>query len=131
MVGLILLGIICGFLTGMGLGGGAIMVPALIYLWHLPQLTAQGIVMAVFLPTAVVASIIHIRHYPIRASFVAPLILGAFPAGFFGSYIAHHINGRWLAILFGLFLIFCALLQFIGVGKIYLKNKTEKSKRTR
>ena len=129
MVGLILLGMVCGILTGMGLGGGAIMVPALIYLWHLPQLLAQGIVMTVFLPTAIVATLIHIRNYPINASFIGPMILGAFPAGFFGSYLAHHINSKWLAVLFGLFLVFCAIQQLLGVGKIYWTNYIQKTKR--
>jgi len=117
MVSLILLGFCCGILSGMGVGGGTLMVPALMYFWHTSQLTAQGVIISIFLPTAFIASLRHYRQGYIRPSFSIMLILGALPAGFFGSYVAHIINKDWLAVIFGIFLVLSSFSQFYNAYK--------------
>ena len=117
MVSLILLGFCCGILSGMGVGGGTLMVPALIYFWHTSQLTAQGVIIAIFLPTAFIASLRHYRQGYIRPWFSVMLIFGALPAGFFGSYVAHIINKDLLSHIFGIFLIISSCIQFYNTYK--------------
>lgn len=48
---LLLIGVIAGILSGMiGIGGGILIVPALMYFMGLSQLTAQGTSLAIMLP---------------------------------------------------------------------------------
>jgi uncharacterized membrane protein YfcA len=51
IVTLLLIGIIAGILSGMiGIGGGIVIVPALVFFVGLTQLTAQGTSLAIMLP---------------------------------------------------------------------------------
>ncbi|CAG0951015.1 MAG: TSUP family transporter [Bacteroidetes bacterium] len=51
IVTLLLIGIIAGILSGMiGIGGGIVIVPALVFFVGLSQLTAQGTSLAIMLP---------------------------------------------------------------------------------
>jgi len=51
IITLLLIGIIAGILSGMiGIGGGIVIVPALVFFVGLSQLTAQGTSLAIMLP---------------------------------------------------------------------------------
>ncbi len=55
---MILLGLITGTLTGLlGLGGGYLLVPGLIYLFHLPVTLAMGTSLAIIFPVSIIGSI--------------------------------------------------------------------------
>lgn len=56
----IIIGLVSGVLSGMfGIGGGVIIVPALIYLCKFSQLKAQGTSLAILLPPVGIAAFIH------------------------------------------------------------------------
>jgi len=58
VVALVLLGLASGTLAGLlGVGGGVVMVPAMIILWGIPGAVAKGTSLAVIIPTSVVATI--------------------------------------------------------------------------
>ena len=109
----IIIGFISGIISGMGIGGGAILIPALIFLEQTSQQTAQGINLVYFIPTAVAALIMHIKNKNIDIktalwvgiSGVLGAICGAFTAGFLGDNV--------LRRMFGVFLL------FIGIYEIY------------
>ena len=50
---LILIGLISGIISGMGIGGGTILIPALTIILSMEQNTAQAINLIYFIPTAV------------------------------------------------------------------------------
>lgn len=51
IITLLLIGVIAGILSGMiGIGGGIVIVPALVFFLGLSQLTAQGTSLAIMLP---------------------------------------------------------------------------------
>lgn len=52
---LLLIGLFSGVISGMGIGGGVIMIPSLVLLNDLSQLTAQGVNLAVFIPVSIIA----------------------------------------------------------------------------
>ncbi|MGN1093180.1 MAG: TSUP family transporter, partial [Monoglobaceae bacterium] len=58
----IIIGFLSGIISGMGIGGGAILIPALILTSAIEQKLAQGINLVYFLPTAVFALIVHIKN---------------------------------------------------------------------
>jgi hypothetical protein len=57
IVGLVLLGIATGILAGLlGVGGGIIMVPAMVVLLHIPAAVAKGTSLAVIVPTSIMGT---------------------------------------------------------------------------
>lgn len=109
----IITGFLSGIISGMGIGGGAVLIPALIMTAGISQQTAQGINLTYFIPTAVISLIIHIRNKRVDKNTALIIggcgVLGAAA----GSYIASAISGDLLRRGFGIFLL------FIGMYEIY------------
>lgn len=100
-----LLGLAIGTIGGMGIGGGTILIPGLIFLTDFKQQTIQSINLVSFIPIATVALITHFRNKNILLKLSLPLI----PFGFFGAYagskLALTIPSKSLRIYFGIFLL--------------------------
>lgn len=118
---LIILGIITGFIGGMGIGGGTVLIPGLIFLTALPQQTIQSVNLISFIPVAVVALTVHIKNKNIVFQISIPMILLGLLGAWFGSSIALKIPSDTLRRFFGIFLF------VMGVYEIFCKGK-EKSK---
>ena len=71
----VVIGFLSGIISGMGIGGGAILIPALILAENIKQQTAQGINLTYFLPTAAVALLVHIKNKNVEVK--TALIIGA------------------------------------------------------
>jgi uncharacterized protein len=62
IAGLIILGLVAGmFAASLGIGGGIIFVPVLVSVFGFSQLDAQGTSLAVIVPTAIIATVGHMR----------------------------------------------------------------------
>ncbi|HPZ70962.1 MAG TPA: sulfite exporter TauE/SafE family protein, partial [Peptococcaceae bacterium] len=72
-----IIGLLTGILSGLAIGGGTLLVPALVFLMHLPQQTAQGVCLASFVPTAFVAVLTHFRQNNVDLKLALPLTIGA------------------------------------------------------
>lgn len=120
----IIIGFCSGIISGMGIGGGAILIPALILLENLTQQVAQGINLLYFLPTAAVSLIIHIKNKNVEIK--TALILGASGVlgAICGSLLAVRLSGGFLGKLFGIFLF------AIGVYEVFKGIKLRKSERS-
>ena len=116
----ILIGFLSGIISGMGIGGGAILIPALILLSKITQQTAQGINLTYFIPTALLALFVHLKNKNIKVK--TALILGVFglPGSVLGAILATSIKSLSLRQMFGVFLL------FVGIYEI-LKGIKEKS----
>ncbi len=99
------LGILSGLVGGMGMGGGAILVPGLVYLLGVEQHLAQGISLMTFLPMSAAALIVHWRAGNLKMTGVWPLILGSAAGAVGGSMAASSLPSEWMTRLFGLFLL--------------------------
>jgi uncharacterized protein len=110
--GIVLLGLAVGVLVGLlGIGGGVVLVPALVYLLHFDQHTAQGTSLFMQLPPLGLAALyVYWKNdfVDIRSGIIcaACYLVG----GYFGGFAATHIPARDLHALFGMFLIACAFL---------------------
>lgn len=120
----IIIGFCSGIISGMGIGGGAILIPALILLQGIGQQIAQGINLLYFLPTAVVSLIVHIKNKNVEIK--TALILGGSGVlgAVCGSLLAIRLSGGLLSKLFGIFLF------LIGVYEVYKGIKIRKSERS-
>jgi uncharacterized membrane protein YfcA len=108
----ILLGLGVGVLVGLlGIGGGVVLVPALVYLLRMDQHIAQGTSLLILLPPVGLGAL---REYwkqgqvDLRAGILCAL--GILVGGYVGGLIAVPIASRQLKGLFGCFLMLVAFL---------------------
>jgi hypothetical protein len=101
----ILIGALAGVAAGFfGVGGGIVLVPALIYWAGFSQHLATGTSLAVLLPPiGLAATLEYYRHgnVDIRAAFI--LAMGLFIGAWLGAYLANHMKGPHLRLAFGVF----------------------------
>jgi len=103
----LLVGAVAGLLSGLlGIGGGAVMVPAMTLLMGLSQHMAQGTSLLVIIPTAVSGSITHFRMGNIRLETAAWLSAGGVVGAVGGAYLALASPDAILRLLFGCYLAF-------------------------
>ncbi len=111
----IAIGFGAGVLSGLvGVGGGIIMVPALVFFLSYTQHQAQGTSLAVLtLPVVILASIYYYNKCqelgtPIDLRVVLLLGAGFIVGGYFGSKIAMAINETMLKRIFAVILFYTA-----------------------
>jgi uncharacterized membrane protein YfcA len=103
-------GAVAGVLSGLlGIGGGAIMVPAMTLLMGLSQHLAQGTSLLVIIPTAISGSITHFRMGNIRMETAAWLSAGGVVGAVGGAFLALASPDAILRLLFGCYLAFTGL----------------------
>lgn len=93
----------------LGVGGGIVMVPAMVLLLTVPQHTAQGTSLAVIIPTAVVATFVNSRAKRVDVRLALLLGLGGVVGGVLGGMTALALDGLLLRRLFAVFLLLMAL----------------------
>ena len=103
-------GVIAGSLSGlMGVGGGTIIIPALVLFAGASQHMAQGISLAVIIPTAMIGSYGYYLKGNADTDAAVKLAIGAVPGAFIGSFIANGLNASDLRKVFGVFAIIIAI----------------------
>lgn len=113
MIILILTGFLSGIISGMGIGGGTILIPALTIILDMEQKTAQAINLFYFIPTALIAVITHIRHKRIEKSLFKPLIFTGLTGAAAGTVTMNFISPSALSFAFGIFLFVLGSLEII------------------
>lgn len=111
---LFLIGLLSGVISGMGIGGGTILIPALIIFSNLNQHQAQGINLVVFIPIAIVALLTHFREKNIDLKTATPIIFTGLVGAFVGSTIAMKITPSILRKIFAAFLFFMGSYEIFG-----------------
>ena len=110
------LGIVTGILGGLlGIGGGTIIVPYLVYVQKFNQHQAQGIsLLLVALPVGFLAAVKYYKEGNINLKFGLLVAMGFFIGGYLGAIIAHKIPESLLKKLFGIYLLLIAIKMIIG-----------------
>ncbi len=104
-----LAGFVIGSLSGLtGVGGGILLVPALVVGFGVGQRVAQGTSLVAILPTAAIAAAIHWRHGDLHTREAIPLAVGGVSASLVGAALALWLPQRVLAGLFGVLLLVMA-----------------------
>jgi uncharacterized membrane protein YfcA len=109
-VGLAAVGFVAGGLAALlGIGGGILMVPAMVTLFSFDQHVAQGTSLAVIVPTALVAAVLHARARRVDLGLAAALGAGGLAGGLLGATTALALEGAVLTRMFAVLLIVVAL----------------------
>lgn len=108
-----LIGFLSGIVSGMGIGGGAILIPAYIMFFNIDQHVIQGINLLYFIPTAIVALIIHIKNKYINFKVSFGIIVFGVIGSIIGGYLSISLPSSILRKLFGIFLFFMGIYEII------------------
>ena len=113
-------GVICGVLSGFGIGGGSLLMVWMTAALSMEQKTAQGINLLYFLPTALCALIFHAKNKMLLWRAIIPAALAGCVTAVFGSLLGLNTDMALLRKLFGGFLI------LVGLSEVFLKGKKQK-----
>ena len=107
---IILVGIAAGILSGLvGVGGGIIIVPALVYFIGFSQKTAQGTSLAlIMLPVGIFGVIQYYKQGYVDYKIVGILAIGFLAGSFFGSKLALSVSQETLKKIFAVLMIIIA-----------------------
>ncbi len=113
----LVIGFSAGILSGLfGIGGGIILIPALVYFLHLTQYEAQGTTLAAMIPPiGLLAALKYYAQGNVKVSIALFICAGFFIGGFLGAEAAHRINEPILKKLFG------GLLFLTSIRMIFFK----------
>ena len=113
MVVSLLVGTVLGFLAGLGIGGGSLLILWLTFVVGMPQEMARGINLLFFLPAAVIACIFRWRQGNVDFKKVLPAILAGCIAAGLCAWVAPNLNIELLKKLFGGLLILTGLRELL------------------
>ncbi len=114
---LLLLGLIAGVLGGLfGIGGGIIIIPALVLLFGFSQHQAQGTTLALLVPPiGILAAWTYYRQGYVDLKAAAFICLGFLFGALIGANIAMGLSNTLLQRIFGVVLLLVALRMIIFV----------------
>ena len=119
----IVIGLISGIISGMGMGGGTILILLLSMFADVEQHIAQGTNVIFFVPTAIAAIFIFIKNKNIKFKVAIPICLWGLAGTFVGATISSNMEVGILRKCFGVFLILIAIYQTYSLYKRYRKEK--------
>ena len=107
----VLIGIVAGILSGMfGIGGGVIIVPALMYLCGFSQLKAQGTSLAILLPpVGIFAFIEYYKKGQVNVQAGVLIVIFLVIGSVLGSRLAQNLPMEVLRKSFGILMILISL----------------------
>ena len=117
-IGLVVtIGIGAGFLSGMfGVGGGILVVPALVLLLKFDQRLANGTSLGAVLPISISSLVTYWSHDNVDWSMALWLAIGALGGALLGTRWIHVLPRRVLGYLFALMLVATAVRLFIPMS---------------
>ena len=127
---LMITGVSAGVLGGMGMGGGAILIPLLTIFFSVDQISAQAINLVAFIPMAIASLIIHVKNKRVEKRGLLWIILPALASSLSGSLLALAVKGGLLKRFFGGFLLALAVFQFFSdkISERLAKKKQKQEK---
>ncbi|MDB5209848.1 MAG: permease [Sediminibacterium sp.] len=117
---LILIGIAAGFLSGLvGIGGGVIIVPALVILLGFSQKLAQGTSLGILLlPVGILAVMQYYKQGYLNVNYVAIVAVAFVLGGFFGSKLALSLSDEKMKKIFAIVMMLIAIkMLFFDTNK--------------
>ena len=113
----ILVGVILGFLSGLGIGGGSLLILWLTLALNMDPATTRGINLLFFLPASAIAFIFRYKQGAVELKKIFPAILSGTAAAILFSWIGLRTDTTILTKLFG------ALLILTGIRELLYKPK--------
>lgn len=99
------IGIFTGLINGLlGIGGGTILIPAMVFLLGEKQHIAHGTSLSIILPTAIVSTLVYQVNSHIDWGLALKIAISGMLGGYLGAKLMQYIPARLLRKLFGIFM---------------------------
>jgi uncharacterized membrane protein YfcA len=116
-LGLVGIGLAAGTLAGLlGVGGGIVVIPALVVLFSVPDAIAKGTSLFIIIPTALAGTIQNVRNRNVDIESAAAVGVVGAAAAFAGSKLAVNMSAHLSSILFS-GLLFAVAVQMLVTGR--------------
>lgn len=102
---IIIVSAVLGFLSGLGVGGGSLLILWLTLIAQMPQAEARNINLLFFLPTALIASLFRWKKGNLQIKKIFPAILSGVAAAALFTWFSRHISSDTLRAPFGILLL--------------------------
>ena len=113
---------VLGFLAGIGIGGGSLLIMYLTLLLNVPYPQARILNLLFFLPSAVIASLFRWKQGALKLGKILPAIIaGCIGAAVF-SWVSSHVDISLLKKVFGILLLITGTRELLYKPK---KKSTE------
>ena len=109
----VFVGSLLGFLTGMGVGGGSLLILWLTLVLGFDQAAARGINLLFFLPASAICCVFRLRQGKLNLRVCLPAILSGCAAAVLGSLIAASLDTGLLRRPFGILLLLTGLRELL------------------
>jgi uncharacterized protein len=113
VMALLAIGLVAGLAGGLfGIGGGAIMVPAMVLLMGVEQKFATGTsIAAQILPIGILGAIVYYRSGNLNLNYAVLIALGLLVGNYFGALFANQtfVSSGLIKQLYGIFLLLLGL----------------------
>ena len=97
----ILIGTISGFISGMGMGGGTILILCLSMFMNIEQHIAQATNLVFFIPTSIIAIVTNIKQKNIDFKVGIPIAISGIIGAIIGAFYASKTNVKDLKNILG------------------------------
>ena len=111
------LGTLLGFLSGLGIGGGSLLMLWLTLVLDMQQTAARTVNLLFFLPSAAVACCYRKKQGTLDVKKMLPAIAGGCIGALLGTWLGSALDTLWLKKGFGI------LLLITGIREIFWKPK--------
>ena len=128
---LILIGLFAGMMSGfIGIGGGVVMVPALVYIMGLTQHEAQGTSLILMLPPiGILAVMNYYKAGELNIGFGIIIAIGFVLGGYFGSKIALKMSPAKVKLIFGVLMLYISFKMIYSGIKDNINEKNTHTER--
>ena len=124
----ILIGMFSGIFSGIGMGGGTILIFLLTTFIGLEQHLAQATNLIYFIPTAISAIIVNFKNKNIDTKLAIFVSIGGALGAIIGANISVNIGVQKLRRLFGIFLVIIVIHEIYTLFKEYKMSKKSNTK---
>ena len=119
----ILIGGLSGIFSGIGMGGGTILIFLLTTFAGLEQHIAQATNIVFFIPTSIIAIIVNLKQKLVDVKTGTILIITGIVGAIIGAILAKNIDAQSLKKYFGIFLGIIALFETYTIIKQYILKR--------
>lgn len=125
---IVLVSVASGILGGMGMGGGTILIPALVLLFDFPQHFSQAVNLAAFVVIGIFSLFVHTKNKMInyKVGLICGLLAGASAVGF--AFLSKSLDGKVLRFSLGVFLIIIGIIELVKIIVKKINKKGDKKK---
>lgn len=113
----LLLGTLLGFLSGIGIGGGSLLILWLTIVLDVPQSQARGINLLFFIPSALIACFFRWKQGTLEPKTILPAVIAGCICAALFSWLGMVLDSALLKKFFG------GLLIFTGLREVFYKQK--------